>query len=291
MPEAQIVTLDEVRKRLQAIEELPALPTIIAEINELLSNPKTTAPQLAQIIMKDPTITAKLLKIVNSAFFGMPKTITSVNQAIVALGFNTVRSVVLCSAVMDMFSKSKLSEVTFQRKDFWMFSVAVAASARVVARNAGVKATETMFVAGLLHGVGKIVMDEYFHELFAASFLKARSESMTLWEAQRQVCGFTDAQVGGVLLELWKLSPVLINSVTFQEAPIEAPEEDRANAAFVLVGNVIARVCGLGNPGDIALPRITPESMQVGSVEEVQWMRLFELSIDAAKKASVFFEP
>lgn len=291
MQNAQTITLDAVQRRLEAIEELPALPTIIAEINELLGDPKTAAPQVAKIIMRDPSITAKVLKIVNSAFFGMPKTITSVNQAIVALGFNTVRSIVLCSAVMDIFGKSKLSETTFPRRDFWHFSVAVGAAARVVARNAGEKQTESMFVAGLLHGVGKIVMDEYFHELFAASFLKARSESMTLWQAQREVCGFTDAQVGGLMLKIWRLSPVFVESVMHQEVPMEADEENRKNAAYMLIGNVISRICGLGNPGDILIPRITEEDMALAKVKDVQWPRLFELSIDGARKASVFFDP
>ena len=282
--------VEDVRKRLEAIDELPALPTIIAEINTLLSSAKTSAPQLSKVIMRDPSITAKVLKIANSAFFGMPKQITSVNQAIVALGFNTVRSIVLCTSVMDVFAKTGKGETTFQHREFWKHSVGVAAAARVIARNAGVKKTETSFVSGLLAGIGKIVLDEYFHDEFNAAFLQARKQQRTLWEVERELIGVSDCEVGGVILELWKLSPDLIQSVKWQENPAGAPEENQQAAAINLIATTISRIIGIGATGEIKLARITPEAAKIAGVEEVHWPRLLELTVDEAKKAAIFFE-
>jgi len=284
------LTLEDAKRRLQSIDELPSLPIIIAELNQLMSDPRTTAPKLATVIMKDPAITARVLKIVNSAFFGFPKRIESVNQAIVALGFNTVRSIVLCSSVIEAFANSKTKTLALSRKEFWKYSVAVGASAKVVARNAGEKKTEIAFVNGLLHGVGKLVLDQFFHEPFVESIHVARERDLTLWEAEREVIGVTDAEVGALLLEMWKLGDGIQACVHHMENPSEAPEEHQSMCAFILVGSVIARVANLGDPGDIIVPRIDEETMRLAGVEEAHWGRLIELAVDEAKKASVFFD-
>jgi HD-like signal output (HDOD) protein len=285
-----VSNIEEVKAKLSSIDELPALPTIVAEINDLLSDYKTTAPQLARVIMRDPAITARVLKIVNSAFFGFPKRIESVNQAIIALGFNTVRSIVLCSSVMEAFSAGGNKADALSRKEFWKFSVTVAAACKVVARNAGEKKTEAAFVNGLLHGVGKLVLDQFFHDSFTKALKQARAEGRILWEVQREVLGVTDAEVGGVLLGMWKLSEGLQVCVSHQENPLEAPEEHRAGAAQLLVSNALARIVGGGDPGDAVLPRLSPEVLALCAIDEPQWPRLLELTVDEAKKASVFFE-
>lgn len=284
------LNIEEARRRLQAIDELPSLPVIIAELNQLMSDPRTTAPKLATVIMKDPAITARVLKIVNSAFFGFPKRIESVNQAIVALGFNTVRSIVLCSSVMEAFSGSKAKSAAMSRKEFWKFSVAVGAAAKVVARNAGEKKMESAFVNGLLHGVGKLVLDQFFHDPFVLAVSEARSRDLTLWESEREFIGVTDAEVGAILLELWKLGDGIQSCIQFLENPADAPEEHRAMCAYVLVGNVIARVANLGDPGDIVVPQLTEETLRLAAVDPAQWNRLLELTVDEAKKAAVFFD-
>lgn len=284
------LNIEEARRRLQAIDELPSLPVIIAELNQLMSDPRTTAPKLATVIMKDPAITARVLKIVNSAFFGFPKRIESVNQAIVALGFNTVRSIVLCSSVMEAFSGSKSKSAAMSRKEFWKFSVAVGAAAKVVARNAGEKKMESAFVNGLLHGVGKLVLDQFFHDPFVLAVSEARSRDLTLWEAEREFIGVTDAEVGAILLELWKLGDGIQSCIQYLENPADAPEEHRAMCSYVLVGNVIARVANLGDPGDIVVPRLTEETQRLAAVDPAQWNRLLELTVDEAKKAAVFFD-
>lgn len=283
------MSIDALKERLSRIEELPSLPTIVAEINELLSNPKASAKQLAVTIMRDPAITAKVLKISNSAFFGFAQPITSVNQAIVALGFNTVRSIVLCSSVIEAFSGDSKFK-TFNRREFWVFSVAVGAAARVVARNAKAPKLENAFVAGLLHGVGKIIFDEYFHEPFMRAVEKSKAEQMSWWEAEKACFGITDAVVSGVMLQIWKLSDDLALPVMYQEDPFEAPEEHRANAAFVLVGNVLARTLMVGDPGDILVPALSPEVLELAGVEPSQWRRLIELSVDGAAKAKIFMD-
>lgn len=290
MPTTMTMSLDEFRKRLEKIDDLPSLPIIIAEINQLMSDPRTTAPKLATVIMKDPAITARVLKIVNSAFFGFPKRIESVNQAIVALGFNTVRSIVLCSSVIEAFASAKTKTNALNRKDFWKFSVAVGAATKVIAKNAGERRIEVAFVNGLLHGVGKLVLDQFFHEPFVEAMRIAREQDRTLWDAEREVIGVTDAEAGGLLLEGWKLGDGMALCVLHQEHPEEAPQEHRAMAAYVQVGNVLARVATLGDPGDLVVPRVSASTMMLAGIEETQWLSLLEQAVEEAKKAAVFFD-
>ncbi len=290
-----LITVEDARARLKSIDDLPSLPTIIAEINDLMSNPKTTAPKLAEVIMKDPAITARVLKIVNSAFFGFPKRITSVPQAIVALGFNTVRSIVLCSSVMEAFSNSKTKFDALNRKDFWTYSVAVGAAVRTVARNGQLRNgqlrnVEAAFVNGLLHGVGKLVLDQYFHDQFIEALRIAREQERLLWDVEREVIGVTHADIGGILMEFWKLGDDVVSCVKYQEDPSLAPEAHRQLTASVTVGQVLARVCNLGDSGEIVVPRVSHETMMLARVEQDSWHGLLDMTVDEAKKASVFFD-
>lgn len=282
------MTIEELRKKLASVDELPALPTIITEINTLLSNPRTTAAELSRVIMRDPAITAKILKIVNSSFFGLPKRISSVNQSIIVLGFNTVRSIALCSSIIESLGKGSANS-KLNYKEFWQFSVGVGSAARVVARNAGEKKTEPPFVAGLLHGVGKIVLDRFFRDDYIKSFQIAKEREITLYEAERVVFGLSDAQVGAVLLELWKLNPDLVGAVMYQDNPAQG-KDFAVGAAYNMIGSVLARLLRLGEPGDYHLPRISQEVMALAKIEPAQWPRLIELTADEAKRASVFYE-
>ncbi len=283
------MTLEDIEKKLSKIDELPALPTIVFEINNLLNNPRTTAPELSRLIMRDPALTAKVLKVANSAFFSLPKRITSVNQAIIVFGFNTVRSIVLCSSVIEAFNSFK-SKMFFSQEEFWAFSAGVAATARVVARNAGEKKTESSFVAGLLHGLGKVTLQEFFAAEFEESVKRAEEEGISLWQAQREVFGVSDGEVASILIKTWKLSPDIIEPIRFQDMPEEAPEEYRKPSAYLLTAYVISHLLAFGKPFDRVLPQLRPEVMEFAGVKEEQWDRLLELAFDEAQKAQVFFE-
>jgi len=284
------VTPQDLRTTLASIQELPALPTLVTEINALLSNPKTTAPELSKLVSRDPALTAKLLKIANSSFFGLPKRLDSVNQSIIVLGFNTVRSIVLCSSVLDVFSKSKSKAKSLSQKDFWAFSVGVAAASRVVARNAGEQKTETFFVTGLLHGVGKMVLDRFLSDHFDLAMRRSIEKGIPLWQAERETLGVSNAQAGGIMLDLWKLSRDMSAAVEFQEDPSSAPENFRKGSAYILVGNVLARVLSLGDCGETIVPRITESSLALAGITPEQWPRLMELTVDEAQRAAVFMD-
>lgn len=282
------MTKDELRSRLAAIDELPALPTIVTEINQLLSSPSTTAPELAGLIKRDPPITARVLKITNSAFFSLPKKVTSVNMAIVALGFNTVRSIVLATSVMEVFSFGKESKLS--QKKYWSYSMSAAAACRVLARNAGERRTEEAFISGLLHGLGRIVFAQFLPEEFDASYRKAQEEERPIWDVQRELFGVTDSDAGAVLLELWKLDPLLVEAVTHQERPLEAPENSRLLSCFNLIASVLVRILQLGESGDTFLPKLSRSVLNHAQVTEAQWDRLLQLTMDEAERASVFLQ-
>jgi len=283
------VTIDELRNKLAAVEELPALPTIVSEINTLLSNPKTTATELGMVIKRDPAITARVLKITNSAFFALPKKITSVNMAIVALGFNTVRSIVLATSVMEVF-KFKDANQALNQKKFWVYSMSVAASCRVLARNAGERRTEFAFISGLLHGLGRVVFAQFLTDDFNRTIEAAREQERPLWDVQRELLGVSDSDAGGVLLEIWQLDRILADAVKHQENPLEAPEDSRMLSCFNLIASVLVRVLQLGESGDVYLPKISRSVLNYAKVSDAQWDRLLQLTMDEAERASVFLQ-
>jgi len=151
--------INRVRSITEKIIGLPTLPTVVSKMIELVDNPKTSAQTLTSLISTDQALTAKILKLANSAYYGFPREIISVNLAVVVLGFNTVKDMGLSVSVLDAF-KSNQDEGIFEMTKFWEHSICCAIGAKMLARTYGYRITSEAFVAGLLHDVGKVVLNQ-----------------------------------------------------------------------------------------------------------------------------------
>lgn len=244
----------DIEKIIKKIDKLPTLPLIVTKLSELIKNPNTSANDIQNIIAKDQALTARILKLVNSAFYGFSERISSMSHAIVILGFNTIKNVALTASVFDMFGKKEEKDV-FNKEAFWMHSIAVAGTARVVAKHLRVPIMEDVFIAGLLHDVGKVILDQYLPNEYAKVCALIKEKNCLIAEAEYEVLDFTHSQVGGYLTTHWKLPPGLVQMVGLHHRPELGG--DLAKATFCIhLADILVRAMEIGSGGDNKIPII-----------------------------------
>lgn len=282
------VDREKVRKVVDRIVGLPTLPVMLSNINRLMMNPRTSAKEVGQLISSDPAITAKILRVVNSSFYGFPNRITTITHAIVILGFNTIKSIVLSSSIFDTF-KGDGMEKRFNRMDFWKHSIGVGAVAKVLGRRRGFTATEEFFIAGLLHDVGKIIVDQYLHDEFLEILHRVQSRDILMLTAEEEVLGVNHAELGGWLFERWNLSKGLVECITAHHNPAIAKELPEY-AAVIHLSDIIARTMGIGNGGDRKVPPISPHAWDMLEIPVSKLESIVDEADEEIERAMVFLE-
>ncbi len=214
---------DEVRQRLTvAIEKMPSLPTTVGKVIELANDLKSSAKDILAVIQMDPVLTAKVLKLINSAFFALPNKV-SLKQAIVLLGVNTIKNLALSSAIIGQMDKGRSTLKDFDQFRFWQHSLGTAIAARLLARRIGIDQLQQdeYFVAGLVHDIGKLVLAQALPLQFVRTIQLAQSRRVPSWQAEREVLGIDHSEVGALLARKWSLSENLEGSVCFHHQPRE----------------------------------------------------------------------
>jgi len=245
----------EMQKALTRFKDLPTLPDVVARVMQIVSNPLTTAEDLNQLISMDHALTFKVLRLANSAYYGFPKEITNITQAVTILGFNTIRNLALSVSVHKMLFVEK-DRGLFSYRDFWKHCVAVAVCSRVLARRVGYKSEENAFTAGLLHDIGKSLLERVDHAAFVACIQASQTEKRPLWELEQERLGVDHAAVGGRLAELWNLPHDLRSAIEKHPNP-EGVSPDPL-VAVVHAADIICRQQGLGSDGDFGPAEIVP---------------------------------
>jgi putative nucleotidyltransferase with HDIG domain len=242
-----------VRKITDSIISLPTLPTIIAKMLELVDNPKTSAGALSGIIMQDQVLTAKILKMANSSFYAFPRQIATVKLALVVLGFENVKEMALSLSVLNSFKGE--NNKYFDTSQFWQHSISVGACTRMLARETCYRLVGEAFVAGLLHDIGKIVLNQYLPKEFSEIQTRIWEHGQTTEEAERAVLGVTHAEVGSWLAERWNLPEILVEAIRWHAHPEECPRNPEL-ALLVYLGDYLSAKCALGKSGSPGLEKI-----------------------------------
>ena len=196
---------------LEQLHDLPSLPEIYIRVSGLLNNEKSTAQQIGDAVQSDPSLTSKILKVVNSAYYGLSQPVTSIPQTASLLGRERLGSILLGTAVKGLFSDM----VNFSLDDFWKHSVKTAIISRQLAiQNSFIDDHEALFTAGLLHDIGRLVIAKTSPmQLFTVDSL-IRKQGKDPLAAEVEVFGFSHADVGEVLLQAWNLPELLIQCVS-----------------------------------------------------------------------------
>jgi putative nucleotidyltransferase with HDIG domain len=219
------------RRILERVENVPALPEVVTRILTLLDDPSASAHRLAEVIGQDQSMVSTILKLVNSPFYGLSGRVVSIQHAVVLLGFRAIRNVALSSVLMKVFGDSE-RDSRFNRRDLWRHTVSCAIGARMMAGKLRCADPEEAFLAGLLHDMGLVILDQYFHAEFRRVLDLVESGDCTIRQAERNVFGHDHAAVGALLARKWNFPEPVCDAIACHHHPSRAR---RAAALAALV--------------------------------------------------------
>lgn len=245
----------DIEKIVKNVSDLPALPWVVNKLLKVVADRHSAAKDLAEVISMDQALTAKVLKLVNSAFFGFSEKITTVSRSVVILGFHTIKSFALGISVFEVANKMKGKAGGLDAAVLWEHSIAVAAGARVIARLIRYRsAEEEAFIAGLLHDIGKIIFNQYVPEDFSQAIEMAGREGIPLIEAEQRVLGVSHESIGKFLGEQWKLPYPLREAISLHHNPPLNNENFNPEIlkliCIVNLSNSLCKVRHIGFSGD-----------------------------------------
>ncbi|MDA0709478.1 MAG: HDOD domain-containing protein [bacterium] len=244
----------EMRRLVEKVTSLPTLPGSVTRITKMLEDPETTAAEVGKEIEKDQVLSAKVLKLVNSGFYGFSQPISTIQHAMVLLGFNVVKTLVLSTSVLDMMTNSM--------SGLWQHSVACARTCAIIARFLDLDDPEEISVTGLLHDLGKVVLEANIKEVFEPVMALVEDRNMLFYKAEEEVMEITHATVGGWLLDQWQLPGQLVEPIMYHH-DFHPTRTHALRTGVIHLADILVRAEGFGSGGDRRIPVLSMEAMTV----------------------------
>lgn len=257
-----LVTAEQIASKM---DSLPPMPQAVLKLSQLLEQEEVNAEDLAQIIRLDPDLTSQLLRLCNSAAYGIPRTITTVKEAVAILGFKVLKSLVYAIMANRMMNRP-VAGYNLGKGALWLNGVAGAVYARRLAEIHGYRDPETAFTAAILRDIGKIALESYVGESYREIEEQARLLRVSFSQAEHDLLGFSHTEVGHQLAAKWQLPPRLDAVITYHHTPGEAPadldEDSRQLLAIVHLADSFAMMLGAGIGGDGLMYAIDPLALE-----------------------------
>ena len=230
--------------------DLPPLPQVASQVLRVSADPDAAAEDLRKVIAMDQALTSQILKISNSAMFGMMREVTTLTQAIMTLGFSTIKSVVIASSAKNLYHRGA---VGLQERLIWEHALVSAIASRAFAKHLRFPRVEEAFIGGLLHDIGKSVMGVKFPERYGALLRSVYNEGGVCLQLELDTFGFDHAMVGEALVSQWNLAPSLQAAVRWHHDPLQAPAEHQSLTGIVALANHMAleQKVGIGDPAHL----------------------------------------
>lgn len=250
---------------MDGIDDIPPLPAVAARVMGMADDDRTSALDLAQVLSTDQALTAKLIRISNSAYYGFARRVSTVREAVLVLGFKQVRQVAVGASIMNTFKGPKRDDV-FDLDLFWGHSCAVAVTAETLAKKTRMAKPEDAFTAGVLHDIGRLVLRQALPAEFREAVLKARSGQMSLHAAEVRFTGFAHDEVGRALGERWKFPGHLIDCVGGHHNARLTPEADGLAGVIAQANRLVLHYglhCGYEVDGEVESPALPPDLARV----------------------------
>ena len=229
---------------------LPEIPSVVFELNEVIANPMSSADHIAQVVNRSPSLTALLLKIVNSSFYGFPSKIDKISHAVTLIGTREISGLALGISILSIFKD--IPREMIDMHSFLKHSLACGILSRILAAQKNFGQTEQLFVSGLLHDLGRLILYLYFTDESRNILSRSRNNQTLLYAEETNYLGCDHAQVGKQLMEQWKLPLILENSVLYHHNPSEAQQP--IPATIVHLADIIVNSLGIGSSGEKFVP-------------------------------------
>lgn len=235
------------RRQIEKIDNVPTVPLMVRRLLEMFENPRISLKEIGDFISQDPVLVSKILRVVNSPIYGFPGRISSLTQGLLLLGLNVVRGLLLGVALFEVMKEAVAG--------LWEHSIGCALMSRVLARRTGLKEPEEVFVAGLIHDVGKVFLSLRYPDLYRTALAQAEIDGLFIHEVENELFGATHAQVMGWVVEKWNFPKSLVEQVKCHHRPdraVLAPVQ----TSIVHVADIMIRGRGFGFPGDRLVPPV-----------------------------------
>ncbi|MCA1905874.1 MAG: HDOD domain-containing protein [Desulfarculus sp.] len=271
----------EARKKIQLLKNLPTLPGMIEQISRAVESKRFSVADIGRLISRDQVLSAKVLKLANSAFFGFSRKVGSLTQALVLLGFDVVKGLILTSSVFDLMKN--------RAEALWVHSMGVATAASIIATEIEFPEAEEASIAGLLHDLGKVVLRAHMPEDNDAIAALMAERGLSVREAEREVLGFDHSHIGQWLAESWKLPENLIDPIRWHHQP-EGARNAPLVTAVVHLADHLTRAYGLGDGGDDWVPELDRAAMKRLNLSGQQLENIVESMCDKLSTVGAGFD-
>lgn len=240
--------MNELKDVLARVDALPPLPDTALKLMKVVNDPTSTVEDLVEAVRYDQAITGEVLRLCNSAYFGLSRTVTSLNDAMIRLGTVKVLQLVMSIHTSSMMS-GRQRGYDLRAGELWKHSVAVALGATTVAKRIDLPNGNLAFTAGLLHDIGKVILSEYVAEEFAQILQRVKEQQCSFVEAEQHILGFCHQEIGGRIGEQWKLPDALIRCIRYHHDPgVLDPPDPLVDTVYL--ANCVCLLMGIGLGAD-----------------------------------------
>lgn len=270
------MSVQHIRSQIEQLDSLPTVPVVARKLLGVVDSPTMSMNEIGNLISMDQSLTARLLKMVNSPIYGFPGRISSVSQALILLGLNVVKGMVLGISVFEIMEKTMVG--------LWEHSLCTAVAAKTIANIKSFSEPEEIMVSALVHDIGKVALKIKFPEKYNSALLLSKEEGMLIKDSEEKVFELNHAEAGNWLASKWNFPKALLEPIGYHHKPSlakNAPEQ----TAIVHMADMIVRARGAGFAGDDFVPTVDPKVWEAFSLNDAEINKVLTVIEDTRQEA------